>query len=250
MRDHSLIGRTWSVLRRAVQEFSDDDGLDLAGALAFYTALALAPLVLLVIKVVGLLDPNAQEHVVAQITGFIGQQAGEAVAGIVQAANESQRAGTIATALGLGTLAFSATSVFAQLQASLNRIWDVRAKPGQGIWAWMRKRVLSFGMLLSVAFLLLVSLVISAGLSAAFTEETLVWNVLNVVISFLLFALLFGLMFRYLPDVRIEWRNVWFGAIVTAGLFSIGKFGIGLYLGITATSSAYGAAGSLVVLLL
>jgi membrane protein len=242
----------WSILRRGVQEFVDDDATTLAGALAFYTALALAPLVLIVIKVAGILDPQAQQHVIDQIGGFVGAEAGKSVAAVIQAAERNQRTGTVAAVLGLATLAFSATGVFGQLQSSLNRIWDVRAKPAHGvwIWTWLRKRVLSFGMLLSIAFLLLVSLVISAGLSAVFSRETWAWGAVNAVVSLALFTALFALMFRYLPDVRIEWRDVWTGAAVTAVLFSIGRFAIALYLGQSAVSSAYGAAGSLVVLLL
>jgi membrane protein len=242
--------RAWNILRRAISEFSDDDAMSLAGALAFYTALSLAPLVLIVIKIAGLLDANAQDHVVAQITGFVGREAGEAVAAIIEGAERNERTGTLAAALGLITLAFSATGVFGQLQMSLNRIWDVRPKPGQGVWLWIRKRILSFGMVLSIAFLLLVSLVISAGLSAVFAQETLAWNAVSLVVSIGLFTALFALMFRYLPDARIGWRDVWTGAATTAVLFAVGKFVIALYLGRSAVGSAYGAAGSLVILLL
>jgi len=240
----------WRILRRAVSEFLDDDAMGLAASLAFYTALSLAPLLLFVIKLAGLLDPNAQEHVVAQAYGLVGQQGGEAVRGMIEASERHPATGTLAALLGAATLAFSSTGVFAQLQAALNRIWDVRPKPAGALGAWLRKRVLSFGMVLSIAFLLLVSLVISAVVSAVFSEDTLVWNALNFVVSLGLFSVLFGLMFRYLPDVRIGWRDVAMGSLITALLFAIGKQAIGLYLGRSAVGSAYGAAGSLVVLLL
>jgi membrane protein len=240
----------WNVLRSAVLDFLDDDAMELAAGLAFYTALSLGPLVLIVIKIAGLLDPNAQDHVVEQITGLVGSQGGEAVAAVIDSAERNPTTGTLAAILGVATLAFSATGVFAQLQAALNRIWDVRPKPGGAIWAWLRKRVLSLGMVLSIAFLLVVSLVISAGISAVFSQDTLLWNAVNFVASLALFSFLFALMFRYLPDARIAWHDVVFGAVVTALLFAVGKQAIGLYLGRSAVASAYGAAGSLVVLLL
>ena len=224
--------------------------MGLAAGLAFYTALSLAPLVLIVIKIAGLLDSHAQDHVIAQISGFAGSQAGEAVADVIQAANRNEATGTLAAALGLATLLFSATGVFAQLQQALNRIWDVRPKPGQGLWGTIRKRVLSFGMVLTIAFLLLVSLVLSAAISAVISQETWLWNAVNFVSSIGVSTLLFASMFRYLPDVRIAWKDVWTGAALTAVLFSVGKLAIGFYLGRSSVGSAYGAAGSLVVLLL
>jgi membrane protein len=242
--------KTLGILRRATLEFYEDDALTLAAALAFYTALALAPLVLIVIKIAGLIDPDAQSHIIDQIAGITGSHAADAVEGVVEAAQRDQASGTLAALFGLATLAFSATSVFAQLQASLNRIWDVQTRPGQTLTVALRKRLLSFGMVLTIAFLLLVSLVVSAALSALFTRDTLLWNMLNTVASFALFTALFAMMFRVLPDVEIQWRDAWRGAAVTSALFSVGKFGIGLYIGQSAVSSTYGAAGSLVVLLL
>jgi membrane protein len=242
---------TRRVLTRALSEFCADDALNLGAALAFYTALALAPLLLIVIRIAGLLDPGAQQHLIAQVGGFIGAQAGEAVEELIAAAEHSQSNGRLATLLGTATLLLSATGVFGQLQTSLNRIWGVRSRPEASWgWAWLRKRLLSFGMVLSVAFLLLVSLLISAVLAALLSPETLLWNALNLAVSIGLFTALFALMFRYLPDVRIAWRDVWSGALLTALLFAVGKFAIGLYLGRSSVSSAYGAAGSFVVLLL
>jgi membrane protein len=240
----------WEVLRRAISDFSLDDVTTLAAALAFYSALGLAPLVLIVIKIASLLDPHAQDHVVVEISDFVGAKTGEVITEIVAAADRNERTGTIAATLGLATLAFSATGVFAQLQASLNRIWSVRDETGLRIGTWVAKRLLSFGMVLAIAFLLLVSLVISAALSALFSEESVFWNGLNLFVSFALFTALFALMFRYLPDVEIRWREVWTGAAVTAALFTIGKLAIGMYLGRSSVGSAYGAAGSFVVLLL
>jgi membrane protein len=241
---------TIQILRRAVLDFYEDDALTLAAALAFYTALALAPLVLIVMKIAGLLDPDAQSHVIDQIAAITGGPAAQAVEGVVEAAQRDQASGRLAALLGVATLAFSATGVFGQLQSSLNRIWDVKTRPGLGLLPVLRKRLLSFGMVLTIAFLLLVSLIISAALSALFARDTLLWNALNSAASFALFTALFALMFRYLPDVQIQWRDAWRGGVVTSALFSVGKFGIGLYIGRSAVSSTYGAAGSLVVLLL
>ncbi|HKO90947.1 MAG TPA: YihY/virulence factor BrkB family protein [Polyangiaceae bacterium] len=242
--------RIWDVLRRAISDFSLDDVTTLAAALAFYSALGLAPLVLIVIKIASVLDPHAQDHVVTEISDFVGAKTGEVISQIVAAADRNETTGTIAAVLGLATLAFSATGVFSQLQASLNRIWAVQSQGGLQIGAWVTKRLLSFGMVLAIAFLLLVSLVISAALSAVLSQESMFWGGLNLLISFALSTVLFALMFRYLPDVEIRWREVWTGAAVTAALFSIGKLAIGMYLGRSTVGSAYGAAGSFVVLLL
>lgn len=241
----------WLILRRAIDDFSLDDVPTLAAALAFYAALGLAPLVLIVIKIASLLDPHAQDHAVAEISNFVGVTTGEVIAQIVEAADRNQTTGTIAATLGLLTLAFSATGVFAQLQTSLNRIWAVGESAARGgVLHWITKRALSFGMVLAIAFLLLVSLMVSAVLSALFSQETVFWQGLNLLVSIGLFTALFALMFRYLPDVEIRWADVWTGAAVTAALFSCGKWAIGLYLGRSFVSSAYGAAGSFVVLLL
>jgi membrane protein len=242
----------WTVLRRAVDDFSLDDVTTLAAALAFYSALGLAPLVLIVIKIASLLDPHAQDHIVAEISDFVGAKTGEVIAEIVAAADRNETTGTVAAVLGLVTLAFSATGVFSQLQTSLNRIWNTDAIPARRsiVVGWITKRMLSFGMVLAIAFLLLVSLLVSAALSAVFTQDTVFWNGLNLVVSFALFTALFAVMFRYLPDVTIRWRDVWTGAAVTAALFSVGKLAIGFYLGRSSVGSTYGAAGSFVVLLL
>jgi membrane protein len=249
---HSLhaMRQIWIVLRKAVSDFSLDDVTTLAAALAFYSALGIAPLVLIVIKITSVLDPHAQDHIVTEISDFVGPKTGEVIAEIVAAADRSETTGTIAAILGLATLAFSATGVFSQLQTSLNRIWAAPERPDLDIAGWIAKRLLSFGMVLAISFLLIVSLVVSAALSAVFSEETLFWSALNVLVSLALFTALFALMFRYLPDVEIRWRDVWTGAAVTAALFSIGKLAIGLYLGRSSVGSAYGAAGSFVVLLL
>ncbi len=165
--------------------------------------------------------------------------------------------GVIATIIGVVTILFGATGVFVQLQSALNRIWNVEPKPGAGIWSFVRTRLISFGMILGIGFLLLVSLVLSAAVSAVGTwatgllpgSETLV-NILTFAVSFVLTTLLFAMIYKVLPDVEIGWRDVWIGAGVTAFLFTVGKSLIGLYLAKSSVASTYGAAGSLVVLLL
>ena len=240
----------WQILKTALSEFSDDDAMTLAGALAFYTALSLGPLILILIKISALLDPAAQQHLVEQITSLVGTDGARAVQAVIDSGERNQASGTVAAVLGLVTLAFSATGVFAQLQMSLNRIWDVRARPGQSVWNWLAKRLLSVGMILSVAFLLLVSLAVSSVLEALLASEALLWSAANLAISLGVSTLLFAAMFRFLPDVRVRWRDVWVGAGATAVLFAVGKTAIAVYLGRAAVGSAYGAFGSLVVLLL
>lgn len=158
--------------------------------------------------------------------------------------------------IGIVTLIIGATGVFAQLQYSLNRIWDVQAKPGAGIWEWIRKRFLSLGMVVGIAFVLLVSLVISAVLSAVLGHfsgdagQTVLWRTVELAVSVIVSFLLFAIMFKVLPDVKIRWRDVMLGTLITAVLFAIGKYLIGLYIGKSGTESAFGAAGSLMVMLL
>ena len=158
--------------------------------------------------------------------------------------------------LGSVTLLLGATAVFAELQAAMNRIWDVTLEPGRGVWAWVRKRLLSLGMIVVIGFLLLVSLLASAFLNAISSRAhgslpgaDWLWIVLDTGIAFGVYVLLFAALYKVLPDVRIEWRDVWFGAFITAVLFAVGKLLLGIYIGRAGTGSAYGAAGSLVVLL-
>ena len=246
----------WLLVRDAARDFGRDEAMTLAASLAFYMALSFAPLTLLLIRLGSLLGPRAEEELVRQVVELLGQEAGGVVETIIENAHAHPNEGALAGVLGIGVLIFSATSVFAQLQTALNHVWDVRAKPGNGVWSWLRKRLLSAGMLGVVGLLLLVSLTLSTMLSllASTAADRLpgadaLWMVLNMVVSLALFAAVFAAIFRFLPDARIAWRDVVFGAVVTAVLFSIGKLLIGVYLGRQAVGSAYGAAGSLLVLL-
>lgn len=247
-----------NLIKESFKEWQKDGALDLGAALAYYTIFSLAPLLLVALAVAGLLWDRGQiqEQLIGQIQGLMGPQGAQAVQTML--ANAGQHgSGVTASILGVVTILFGATGVFVQLQSALNRVWNVEAKPGKGIWSFVKTRLISFGMVLGVGFLLLVSLIISTAVSAIGKwatglmpgSETLM-QVLTFAVSFALVTFLFALMYKYLPDVEIGWRDVWIGAVVTALLFTLGKFLIGLYLGKSSVASTYGAAGSLVILLL
>ena len=246
----------WGATKEVVSEFFDDDALTHAASLAYYTALSFAPLLMLLLWIASLLGEDTQNRMVAQLHSFIGGPAAGAVDEVVNNAEQQPNAGSIAGIISILFLLFSASGVFGQLQYALNSIWDVQARPGEGIWGWLRKRFLSFGMVLALGFILLVSLVISSVLSGMMGEgggeaeeaASAVGHVVQLVVSFAVFTVLFALMFKFLPDVKIAWNDVWVGALATAALFTVGKFLIGLYLG-RSTDSSYGAAGSLIALL-
>lgn len=251
--------KAWfSLLKETFQEWNEDKAPRLAAALAYYTAFSLAPLLIVVISIAGLI--YGHDAVVGrlqyEIQGLVGAQAASAIQDML--ANFSHPAsGIIATVIGLITLLLGAAGVFGQLQDALDTIWEVAPKPGQGIMAIIRQRFISFTMVLGIGFLLLVSLVVSAGVTAVGTligdripQSAFLLQLVNFVISFGVIMLLFALIYKVLPDVTIGWRDVWMGAAVTALLFTIGKLLIGLYLGSSSVGSAYGAAGSFVILLL
>lgn len=247
----------WPLLKQTADEWNEDRAPQLGAALAFYTALSLAPLLVLLLRIAAGLfgdDELARLEIERQTQSLIGKEGAEAIQAIDSA--DDSKAGTAATILSLATLLFGASGVFRQLQVSLNTIWEVEPRPGRGVWGFVRDRFLSFAMVMGVAFLLLVSLAISASLSFAsgylnrFLGDVQILNgILNAVVSTAVISVLFALMFKLLPDVKMAWKDVWLGAIVTAILFSLGKGAIGMYLGHSALSSSYGVAGSFVVLL-
>lgn len=246
----------WTVIKKSVNDFLEDDAMTLAGALAFYTALSLAPLLVLILWLVGLIwGGKANEQVITQAQAAMGQQGAEMVRTVIEYGNQPGT-GLVAKVAGIVTLLLGATGVFAQLQYSLNRIWDVEARPGQGTWNWIRKRFLSLGMVVAIAFILLVSLVITGAMLAVFAHlsgnagEKVLWRILELAASVVIYFLLFAVTFKVLPDVKIGWRDVLLGSLITAALFAIGKYLIGLYIGRSGTESVYGAAGSLMVMLL
>jgi membrane protein len=243
------------LIKEAGSEWLEDKAPRLGAALAYYTIFSLAPLLVIVIGVAGLIfgQDIARSQVLNQIQGLIGEQGGEAIRSMVENASKPT-AGGVGAVLGIIMLLFGAAGLFGQLQDALNTVWGVQPKPGGGIWGFIRERFLSFTMVLGITFLLLTSLLVSAGL-AAFVQLLGNWqagwlgHAVNEVVSLVVITLLFALLFRFLPDAEIAWKDVWLGAAITALLFEVGKFLIGLYLGHSGVASAYGAAGSLAVLL-
>jgi membrane protein len=246
------------IAKETFSEWSEDKASRLAAALSYYTLFSVAPLLIIAIAVAGLAFGReaATDQIVGQIRGMVGQEGAEVIQTILQNASKTST-GIVATIVGVVTLLIGASGAFGQLQDSLNTIWEVKPKAGRGVKGMLRDRFLSFSLVLVIGFLLLVSLVLSAVLagvgkylSDALPMPSFVLQAVNFAISFAVTTLLFALIFKVLPDAYIRWRDVWVGAAVTALLFSIGRFLIGLYLGRSSVGSAYGAAGSLVVLLL
>jgi membrane protein len=227
-------------------------------ALAYYSVFSLAPLLVisLALKSFVFRQSAAERQISDQLRGLLGDEGAQAVQSLLVSARKPT-SGTLATILGVAALLFGASGVFGELQDSLNTIWKVQSKPGPGIWGIIRVRFLSFAMVLGIGFLLLVSLVISnllSGLTAVLGDwlpsSQFLAQSINVAVSLATIKLLFAMMFKVLPDVTIAWRDVWLGAFVTALLFTVGKQLVGLYLGQTSIGSAYGAAGSVIIVLL
>jgi membrane protein len=245
---------TWTVLREAGTEWIEDNATRLSAALAFYTILSIAPLFVIAVAIAGAVFGHeaATGALTDQLRGLLGDAGAEVARTTVERADKPA-AGTVATIIGVITLLFGASGVFGELQGALNAIWNVKPKPDRGIWGKVRDRFLSFGMVLVIGFLLLVSLIVTAILAALGTYleglapgVPILMQVANFVISFLVVTALFALVFKYLPDAQVAWRDVWFGALVTAALFTVGKYAIGVYLGKAGVGTPFGAAGSLV----
>lgn len=250
------MGGALAFLKRILRDFSENECSVRAAALAYYTVFALPPLLILLILVVGLFwEPNQVEHALeTQFSSLVGPDGGQAIREMLANAKRPGAGGPITTALGVAALLFGAIGAFIQLQGALNRAWEVKPDPKQGgVRRFIAKRVLSAGMILAVAFLLIVSLAVSAVLSAlgasmaTLPEPAL--HAADVTVSFAVITVLFAMIFRFLPDAEIAWRHVWLGALVTAMLFVLGKFVIGFYLGRSAPGDAFGAAGALAVIL-
>ena len=246
----------WATVKETASDWSDDNASRLAAALAYYSLLSLAPLMIIAIAVAGFFyGPDAARGKIAgELGAVVGGEAAQGVQAVAASAH-SQTGGVIGTIIGVATLFVGASGVFGELQSSLNTIWEVKPKPGRGILGQLKDRFLSFTMVLGVAFLLLVSLMLSAVLSAlgnAFAGSLPggegIWQAVTFLFSFSIVTCLFALIFKYIPDAEIRWRDVWPGAAVTALLFTVGKFLLGLYLGKAAPGSSYGAAGSIIAL--
>jgi len=256
----SILATVFGLFKQTFQEWLDDKAPQLGAALAYYTVFSLAPLVLLLLAIVGVLfrsnPEGAWQKITEQMSYVLDKSAIEVVQGIAQQAAEPGKS-TLATTLGIALALFGATGVFGQLQDALNTIWGVKPKPGLGIWGFLRARFLSFAMLSGVCFLLLVSLVVETLLKAfSHYVQAMLPGGLAVALSvylifdFAVVLTLFAMIFKVLPDVKIRWSDVWIGAALTAFLFLLGKWALGLYLASGTAASAYGAASSLITLLL
>ena len=244
------------VLSVTIKDFFQDDCPVRAAALAYYTVFALPPLLILLILLAGLVwDPaDIQKALGAQFASLIGSDAAQTITAMVQRADRPSTHGVLGTILGFAGLLFGATGAFLNLQAALNHAWEVKPdKSRSGIKGFLLKRLLSFGMILGIAFLLIVSLVVSAAISAIgqryspLPEPAL--HVVNAVVSLVVVTVLFAAIFKFLPDTHVRWQNAWVGAITTSLLFVVGKLLIGLYLGRSQPGNAYGAASALAVIL-
>lgn len=252
--------KIFGLLKETGSQWSGDNAFRLSAALSYYTVFSLPPLLLIVIAIAGAVfgEAAARGELVGQLKEVMGQQGASMVQTMISQASRPG-SGTVAMIAGVVTLVLGASGVFAELQRSLNEIWKVRVKPGAGLKYTILSRVFSFSMILVIGFLLLVSLVVSAAVSAFGNMLNDRWSgppilqyllqAVNLLVSFGVTTLLFAMLFKVLPDARISWRDVWLGAAATALLFTIGKYLIGLYLATSSTTSAYGAAGSLVFLL-
>ncbi len=250
--------RTGKVLMATLNGFLDDRGLKLSAALAYYTVFALAPLLMLVISLIStFLGKDAiQNNIYPQIKSYVGSSAALQIQEMIKSISLSGKT-TIAIVTSVITLVIGATSIFMEIQDSLNMIWRVKAKPKKGWLKMLTNRLISFSMIISLGFLLLVSLLINAIVLALsnritqyFPEVTVqIFNLINIGITFLVISVLFGIIFKFLPDVKIAWRDVRTGAFFTSLLFMLGKYLIGIYIQTTGTGSTYGAAGSIIVIL-
>jgi membrane protein len=249
----------WSVTRETVKGWLDDFAPSMGAGIAYYTAFSIAPLLIIVITIAGLFfgQEAASGYVYEQLADLLGPQGADAVRAMVDAAGKTEE-GVLAPVIGVTLLLVGATTVFAELQSDLDRIWKAPAvKQQEGLWGLLRRRVLSLGLVVSIGFLMLVSLVFSAALSAFgrwwsgwFEDFQWLLRVLDVVVSLAVISLMFALMYKILPRVKIGWRDVWIGAVATALLFTIGKLLVGLYIGRSKVASGFGAASSLVILML
>jgi membrane protein len=256
----SFFGNAFDLLKQTGQEWVQDKAPQLGAALAYYTVFSLAPLILVLISVVGLIfrnDPaGAWSKITEQMSYFLDQSAVQVVQNIAHQASQPGK-DVLGTIIGVALALFGASGVFGQLQDALNTVWGVKAKPGGGIWAFLRSRFLSFAMVGGVCFLLLVSLTIESILKAFshYVQSAMPGGIVIAMSVYLIFdlvviVLLFAIIFKFLPDAKIQWRDVWIGAVMTALFFVVGKWALGLYLGSGKAGAAYGAASSLITLLL
>lgn len=251
--------RFYSLAKKSVTAWIDDYAPSMGAAISYYTVFSIAPLLLIVIAVAGFVwgREAVQGEIVGQLSGLIGEEGAKGIQALIESANKPAK-GLVATVISVVVLLVGATTVFAELQSALDRVWDVPpAKKASGIWGTLRARLLSLGFILGLGFLLLISLVIGAGVAAfggwangLLPGWEILLQIINMVVSLGLATLLFAMIFKLMPQASVSWRDVWVGAAVTAVLFEVGKTLIGLYIGKSSVTSSFAAAGSLVVLLL
>lgn len=251
--------QAWALLRDAASSWADDYAASMGAALAFYTLFSIAPLLLIVISVAGLVfgEEAARGEIFGQLSMLIGPDGARTLQSLLEGVNRP-KAGITGTLVGVGVLLVGATTVFAELQDALDRIWRAPQRPpGAGIWRLVRQRLLSLGLVLGIGFLLIVSLIVSAGLAALakwwgpwFGDFATLAQVFNAVLGFALITVLFAMIYKWVPRVKLDWHDVWIGAALTSLLFTVGRLLIGLYIGRSGVASPFGAAASLVVLLL
>jgi membrane protein len=256
LRGAGRMSAWWSPLQETVSRWSEHKDARLGAALAYYSIFSLGPLIVIAITIAGLVfgGEAVQAQVFGALHGLLGDSGTQAIDAMLKGANRP-REGILASVIGVGTLVFAAVGVVVQLKDALNTVWEVETPPGSGIWRFVRTYIWSLAGVLSVGFLLLISLLLTAGLSAAgkyiapYLPEAML-QIAGFLSSFAVIALLFAMMFKWLPDTPIAWRDVWLGAILTAALFEVGKFLIGLYIGKQGLESTYGAAASIVIVLI
>jgi membrane protein len=253
---HGLV-KGWALIKETVTEWSDDAAATRAASLAYYTVFSVAPTLIIATKIAGAMfgERAARGEIHRQMEGLIGTSGARVVEDLIASAARPGR-GAIPTVLGVIAMVFAATGVFSELQHALNAFWKTKARHTNSLLTFLRMRLFSFAMVLGIGFLLLVSLVLSAGLEALATwmsgflkDWAGVMRVTNEAVSFGIITVLFALIFKVLPDRKVAWRDVWLGALVTSALFNLGKVGISLYIAHSSVASSYGAAGSLAVLL-
>ena len=249
----------FNLFKETGKSFAKADTFTLGAALSYYTIFSIAPILFIIITVAGLVygQDATQGRIYGELEGFLGAQGAADVQNLVGKVYDPSK-GILATVIGVGVLIFGATTLFGQLQSSLNKIWEVKPIPKRGFIKMLKDRVLSFSLILVVGFTLLVSLVLSAALSAL-TEfitarlpdySIYLFRAIEAVLSLGIITLLIAMIYKYLPDAKVKWRDVWVGSFITSLLFALGKWAIGLYLGKTGAASGYGAAGSIVLILL
>ena len=245
----------WTLVKTSVSSWLDDYAPSMGAALSYYTVFSLAPLLLIVVSVAGLVfgEDAVRGELFAQLQGLMGADAAKAIQDLLASVNKPAH-GIVGTLVGVALLVFGATTVFGELQDALDRIWRAPARKKGGLWSLLRARLLSFGMILGLAFLLMVSLVLGAAIAAlgkwwgpAFGGWETLLQIVNLVVGFGLTTVVFAMIYKMMPRVKVQWHDVWLGALVTSLLFTVGKFLIGLYIGKSGVASGFGAAGSLIV---